>query len=998
MPSVAQVPPRGRPALLVFALLWTLAGCEGARSLSSRCSLNRDCAQGERCVSGACQPETTEGLCVAPQDCAAGEACVGGRCSVSGALPCASNADCPASYECGVGSGLCVPSAGAVCSTSGDCPVGQLCSLGECKDEAILNRVCDSDEACEASEICHAQKCTPGCAAARAALVCGAGTSCEPASGRCRPDVTGCGTDADCGSAAICVGGQCAVRCDLPGGLVCTGGFRCDSVTGRCGADSSCATDEACGAPAGICEAGRCVPGCGQLGLAACSAGSVCDTNRGRCVTLQGPCAADSDCGPPSRVCESGQCVGGCAQAGGLQCAGATACNPASGRCGAGGPFCSDDTDCPSGEVCNLLSGLCSPGCQTAGCPSGESCQASGHCTSRSCGADPFEPNDSRAAARELALGNYGGLTLCRDGDEDFYGFDLLAGDPLEIQIFFRHAEGDIDLELLDPNGQVVASSASTTDNEALVLVAPSSGRYVLRAFMGQDLGPNPGNTYSLDLALGCGEDRLEPNDTEAAARSLSLPASELELALCPENDDFYGVQLTAGQTVRITTRFSDAEGDIDLRLIRPSGTTAESASSTSDDETIEHTATETGRHVLRVFLFSDAGRRPGNRYDLSIEVVGAAPSPSPTPTPTCPDDRFEPNDSATSAAPIAPGLHPNLRLCSGDLDFFHFDLLAGDQVRVDLRFSHAEGDIDAQVTGPSGAAVATAASSTNDEVLSFTAATAGRYVLRATLFSDSGTSPGNDYSLELRVTGATPECTEDEFEPNDTSATAPPLWPGSYPGLSLCPGDDDFYAIGLVVEDRVTVSLSFAHAEGDIDLTLLGPSGAVVASSASSTDDESLTYVAAQSGLYRIRARLFGDTGSQPGNSYAMSVSLTPPASCQPDALESNDSPSSPRAIQLGAYLSLTACEVDDDWYSLSLSAGTTYTIAALFSHSEGDIDVGLFDAAGAVVASSVSEDDDEVLQFTPTTSGTYRVLVRLFEDAGTTPGNRYDLAVLGP
>jgi hypothetical protein len=47
-------------------------------------------------------------------------------------------------------------------------------------------------------------------------------------------------------------------------------------------------------------------------------------------------------------------------------------------------------------------------------------------------------------------------------------------------------------------------------------------------------------------------------------------------------------------------------------------------------------------------------------------------------------------------------------------------------------------------------------------------------------------------------------------------------------------------------------------------------------------------------------------------------------------------------------------------------------------------------------VVASSVTELDDEIFEFTPTTSGTYRFLVRLFEDAGTIPGNRYDMVVL--
>ncbi len=990
---------RGTPFRLLASSLFLLAfglACDGARTVSGVCSFNRDCAEGERCVSGACVPQVLAASCLSASDCLSTETCSGGVCTPTTPIECGSDADCPSSHLCNTPTAICLPRSGGVCATSQDCGSGQLCELGQCKDESVVNRTCVADDACASGEICHRTKCTPGCASRLAPLKCETGTSCDVTSGRCNADVKSCNADADCGSAAICISAQCEVRCDLPGGLVCTGGYQCDSSTGRCGGTSSCTLDSECGAPAGICESGRCVPGCGQLGPGTCGVNSVCDTNVGRCVALEGPCSADADCGPPSRVCEGGQCVGGCAQAGGFQCSGATSCNPASGRCGAGGPFCTNDTECAGGQVCNLLSGVCEANCQSTGCVGGETCQASGHCTNRVCTPDGFEPNDAAGSATALQVGNYGALSLC-GGDQDFYSFDLLTGDPLEIQVLFRHAEGDINLELRGPANQVVASGVSTTDNESITLAAPSDGRYVLRVFMTQDLGPQPGNTYSLDLGLECGEDRFEPNDTEATARPSTPPVGELNLAVCPENDDFYAFNVTLGQEIRIEARFSDADGDIDLRLIEPSGTTAQSASSTSDNETIVHTAEETGRYVLRVFLFGDSGRRPGNRYDLDITVGGATPPVNPPPPPaTCTDDRFEQNDTEATATLITAGTQSNLRLCAADLDFYGFDLQAQDQVQLSLRFVHAEGDIDAQVLGPTGSVIASGSSSTNDEILSFTAQTAGRYLLSTSLFADSGASPGNDYSFELSITTPTMQCTADEFEPNNTVQTAPALWPGSSTGLTLCPGDDDFYTVGLVVEDRVTISLAFSHAEGDIDLSLLGPSGTTVASSASATDNESLTYVVTQSGLHRIRARLFGDTGSQPGNGYDLSFSLVPPSSCQPDSLESNNSSSSPRALQPGGYLTLTACDLDDDWYSLSLSAGVTYTFAALFAHAEGDVDIGLFDSAGTVVASSVTELDDEIFEFTPTTSGTYRFLVRLFEDAGTIPGNRYDMVVL--
>jgi len=75
-------------------------------------------------------------------------------------------------------------------------------------------------------------------------------------------------------------------------------------------------------------------------------------------------------------------------------------------------------------------------------------------------------------------------------------------------------------------------------------------------------------------------------------------------------------------------------------------------------------------------------------------------------PSGPCQPDRFEPNDSAQSARPLSPGVHTQLRLCSGDdTDAFTVTLDAFDVLTV--LTAHATGGYtDLQVLDPAGKVV----------------------------------------------------------------------------------------------------------------------------------------------------------------------------------------------------------------------------------------------------------------------------------------------------
>ncbi len=96
---------------------------------------------------------------------------------------------------------------------------------------------------------------------------------------------------------------------------------------------------------------------------------------------------------------------------------------------------------------------------------------------------DLREPNDTFAQATVLSAGSLAELTYC-GGDADFYALDAAAGTELRVDVLFAHAQVNLSAELYDTDGfTVLSSSASADDNETVMAVAPTSGRYYVRVF-----------------------------------------------------------------------------------------------------------------------------------------------------------------------------------------------------------------------------------------------------------------------------------------------------------------------------------------------------------------------------------------------------------------------------------------------------------------------------------------------------------------------------------
>jgi hypothetical protein len=140
-----------------------------------------------------------------------------------------------------------------------------------------------------------------------------------------------------------------------------------------------------------------------------------------------------------------------------------------------------------------------------------------------------------------------------------------------------------------------------------------------------------------------------------------------------------------------------------------------------------------------------------GSHSGLSLLVLVALASPAGAAA-DCVDDAFEDNDSVGSAAPVSEGVISGLQACELDDDYFSIPLTPGDEIQVDARFVHAEGDIQLALLDPAGSVVAASQSTADEEQVVHTAATGGVFSIRVYLMADAGSSEGNVYELEIAV------------------------------------------------------------------------------------------------------------------------------------------------------------------------------------------------------------------------------------------------------
>ena len=243
---------------------------------------------------------------------------------------------------------------------------------------------------------------------------------------------------------------------------------------------------------------------------------------------------------------------------------------------------------------------------------------------------------------------------------------------------------------------------------------------------------------------------------------------------------------------------------------------------------------------------------------------------------------------------------------------------------------------------------------------------------------------------------------TDDDYEENDTrAAAADPLgnggrWAGT--ALSNIRGtgisrDDDWYRIQVDGPNLDLVTdLTFKDANGNLGLEVVDSTGAIVASSNTTNDNEHIETTLAAPGTYFLHVF---PSGPVTGNRYDLvyNVQLPDDVYEENDTLDRATDPLGNGGRWANRALSTIrgrGVANDADWYSVRVLPGQEHLIIdATFAQARGDIDMRLVDEFGRLVTVSSSDSDNERIDVQLTTPGQYYIVVFPFRGVG----NTYDL-----
>ena len=128
---------------------------------------------------------------------------------------------------------------------------------------------------------------------------------------------------------------------------------------------------------------------------------------------------------------------------------------------------CTTDGDCNDGVACTMDScdsGQCRHTPDHNQCAAGETCDAGIGCVGGGgCTDDAYEQNDSLEEAAAISEGSFDGLMICAD-DEDWF---VVSG-PFTASISFTHANGDLDMTVMDASGTTLDDSQGMGDSETV--------------------------------------------------------------------------------------------------------------------------------------------------------------------------------------------------------------------------------------------------------------------------------------------------------------------------------------------------------------------------------------------------------------------------------------------------------------------------------------------------------------------------------------------------
>ncbi|MDY0061759.1 MAG: CARDB domain-containing protein [Myxococcota bacterium] len=425
-------------------------------------------------------------------------------------------------------------------------------------------------------------------------------------------------------------------------------------------------------------------------------------------------------------------------------------------------------------------------------------------------------------------------------------------------------------------------------------------------------------------VPVGCADDAFEPNNVCRGA--MPLPSGSYEsLVVCERFDDWFALDLTAGDCFSLRVAFDQQAGDIDLEVYRPGCQELEAVSRTDRDvESVQLCASVDGVYAARVTLFSGAAGFNRYRLDYSLQ--------------SCAADGLEPNDTPPDAPEISLAGESGLTTCGRDVDWYKLRLIAGHDVT--LRAVVEEEGVPLTLTlyrpGAEGQEPQFLTSRIG-QPLHYRPPTSGFYLLKVRQALDEITHyalvfeglEGQDlWVSELTVEpAAVPAGGLLEVRGLLENARAEPLPPFSW-GLYLS------------ADERFDPAQDLLLGDGRLDAGL-PPGGRYLVQ-----DRYPLPQALPPGGRWVL---FVGDVAAEIAEEEEANNLLAAPLEvlqlCRDDALEPNDRPAIATPLVAGSLGDLTICAGDVDWFGVSVPDEATRLLVRLTQvGAGGDLDLFVY------------------------------------------------------
>lgn len=478
-------------------------------------------------------------------------------------------------------------------------------------------------------------------------------------------------------------------------------------------------------------------------------------------------------------------------------------------------------------------------------------------------GDDYMEENDDFYSSKWVDPNSYSSLKLVYDDDDWFHTY-LNPGDNIDVNIYFNHMEGDLQLELYDPTYTHRAGSYSVNDGEFIPYNADMAGDWRIRVY--HAFG-NSEVHYDLQISLnagGPGDDGMEENDGFWSSWWVN-PNWYSGLKLVKDDEDWFHTYLNPGDIIEVSIYFENKQGNLELELYDPFEDHRIGSYSGDDGESLRYMADVSGDWRIRVYhKFEDTEVS----YDLDIWLL---------------EDFYEFNDDPHMKYKDHPSnLIQFERTWLSDLygmavqgspDWYVIEVSPGfEHLKVELTFNHTQGDIDMRIhyiqlddynNYQNHVLLNESSSSSDNETIDMKNIVSGYYFIEI-----YGPGWRNEYDMwwdDLK----TDIRSDDYYETNNGPSSAynisyiPEISLWEFNGLAL-QFDEDWYEIYVNDSNlELTVWLAYDSAEGLMGFEVYDGNLNKITGNFTLTDNDYIVHDVSK-GTYYIR--VFGDNS---GNVY---------------------------------------------------------------------------------------------------------------------------------